>query len=711
MWRFDASPTQPAVAGREDDGFLADPLADPGCRSLYSDPVADDADARINELRALIAHHNERYFALDNPEISDADFDELVVELTRLEGEHPDLATLDSPTQTVGASATFAPVRHAVPMMSLDKAFSGDEFDQWHARLVRMLDGEREIGPFVCELKFDGLAISVRYEDRKLVRAATRGDGTVGEDVTANVATIADVPKELPTGAPSVLEVRGEVYLGISTFAELNASREAAGDALYANPRNTAAGSLRQKDPSVTASRNLRWFSYQLGQVEGGPEFTHHSETFDYLRELGFPVNDQVGVVEGVDAVKAYFDQAEKNRHTFDYETDGAVAKVDSLALQRDFGVTSHHPRWAIAYKFAPEERSTKLLDIHVSIGGKGKATPFAVLEPVFVGGSTVQMATLHNEDQVRVKDVRPGDTVLVRKAGDVIPEVLGPVLSERPKGLPEWEFPTNCSCEHNYPLTRSDGDAAHYCLNPVCPLQRDGWIEHFAARSAMDIEGFGERTVRLFTAHDLLHDVAGIYELDFERVREIEGFGDISVRNLQQSIEASKQRGLGPLLIGLNIRHLGNNGAHLLARAFGHLDRLLESDSDALAAVDGVGPTIAESVAAFFADERNQALIERLRAAGVDFAGPEVIEVEQSLAGLTVVVSGSLAGFSRDGAKEAITSRGGKSPGSISKKTTALVLGESPGASKVTKAEELAVPVLDEAGFVELLETGDLPT
>lgn len=671
--------------------------------------MSDEAATRVDELRALIAYHNERYFAEDAPEISDADFDELVRELADLEADHPDLALADSPTQTVGAAATFAPVRHEVPMMSLDKAFTLDEFDQWHARLSRTVGEGTELGPFVCELKFDGLAISARYEDGRLVRAATRGNGTVGEDVTANVATIADVPKELPAGAPAVLEVRGEVFMAVSDFEKLNAAREAAGEALYANPRNTAAGSLRQKDPSITASRNLKWFAYQLGQVEGGPSFERHSETFDLLAELGFPVNDQVAVVATADEVKAYFESAEERRHDFDYETDGAVVKIDSLMRQRDLGVTSHHPRWAIAFKFAPEEKSTELLDIAVSIGGKGKATPFAVLEPVFVGGSTVQMATLHNEDQVALKDVRPGDTVLVRKAGDVIPEVIGPVLSQRPAGLPEWTFPTHCDCPNQFELTRAEGDAAHYCLHPACPRQRDGWIEHYASRSAMDIEGFGERTVRLFTQRGLLNDIAGIYELDFDRVREIEGFGDISIANMQSSIEASKDRGLGPLLVGLNIRHLGNNGSRLLAKAFGHLDRILEADVETLSAVDGVGPTIAESVAAYFADDTNRAIIERLRTAGVDFAGPEVVEVPQTLEGKAVVVSGSLENFSRDGAKEAITSRGGKSPGSVSKKTLALVLGESPGASKITKAEELGVPVIDEAAFVELLETGEL--
>ena len=672
--------------------------------------MSEKPHVRVDELRRLIAHHNEQYFAHDAPEISDADFDLLVRELAALEAEHPDLAVADSPTQTIGASATFAPVEHVVAMMSLDKAFSLEEFDAWHTRLLRAAGEGRTVEQFVCELKFDGLAISARYENGQLVRAATRGDGRVGEDVTANVATIADVPKQLGNDAPEVLEVRGEVFMAISDFELLNQARRAANEQLYANPRNTAAGSLRQKDPTVTASRNLKWFAYQLGEVQGGPAMAYHSETFDYLARLGFPVNDQVSVVQSVDAVREYFVNAERRRHEFDYETDGAVVKVDDLALQRDLGVTSHHPRWSIAFKFAPEEKSTKLLDIHVSIGGKGKATPFAVLEPVFVGGSTVQMATLHNEDQVRAKDVRPGDTVMVRKAGDVIPEVLGPVLSERPAGLAEWTFPTLCQCENNHPLTRNDGDAAHYCLHPTCPLQRDGWIEHFAARAAMDIEGFGERTVRLFTRQELLSDVAGIYELDFDKVRQIEGFGDISVRNLSASIEASKSRGLGPLLIGLNIRHLGNSGAHVLARAFGHLDAILAADVETLAAVDGVGPTIAESLHAFFATETNREIIERLRNAGVDFAGPEVAQVEQTLDGLTVVVSGSLENFSRDGAKDAIVSRGGKSPGSVSKKTTALVLGDSPGASKVTKAEELGVPIIDEVAFEQLLATGAVP-
>lgn len=666
---------------------------------------------RAAELRDIVRYHDRRYFENDNPEIPDADYDVLRRELEALEAAYPSLITADSPTQLVGGSATFAPVEHVVPMMSLDKAFSMEEFEAWVERLDRRLDHGVADEQYVCELKFDGLAVSVRYENGKLVQAATRGDGKVGEDVTANVWTIASVPKDLGEDAPPVLEVRGEIYMSIAEFDRLNVAREKAGEALYANPRNTAAGSLRQKDAAVTASRNLSWFAYQLGEVtppaDGGPTFTKHSETFTWLKKLGFPVNDEVKVVKSPAAVKKYFANAEEQRATFDYETDGAVVKLDSLARQRELGFTSHHPRWAIAFKFAPEEKTTLLRDIHVSIGSKGKATPFAVLEPVFVGGSTVGMATLHNEDQVKAKNVRPGDTVIVRKAGDVIPEVLGPVLSMRPKDLPEWTFPTHCDCGHE--ITRDEGEAAHYCHNPTCPFQIDGWIEHFAARNAMDIEGFGERTVRVFTSQGLLKDVAGIYELDFEAVGELEGFGEISVRNLQASIETSKSRSLTNLLIGLNIRHVGNTMADALARGFGHMDAILAATEEDYSNLDGVGPTIAKSAMKFFSTEENRAIIERLRDAGVNFEGPEVIDVPQTLTGMAVVVSGGLVNYGRDDAKLAITSRGGKSPGSVSKKTAALVVGEAPGASKVSKAEELGVPIIDEAAFQHLLDHGEL--
>lgn len=685
-------------------------------------PELDEVSRRVDDLRAQIQHHNQRYHELDDPEISDADYDALVRELRSLEEEFPELVTPDSPTQQVGSapSGLFAPVAHRIPMMSLDNAFSDDELEAWGARLERRLAAERGDDPddagdgamaigYVCELKIDGLAMSIRYEGGRYVQAATRGDGRVGEDVTANVATLATVPAELPAGAPPVVEVRGEVYMPVAAFEALNARQAEAGARLFVNPRNSAAGSLRQKDPSVTASRELSWWSYQLGQVEGGPAFARHSESLAWLAELGLPVNPEIRVLATLDEVQAFCRQWEANRHDLPYEIDGVVVKVDDLATRDLLGSTSKAPRWAIAYKFPPEERTTKLLNIAVSIGRTGKATPFAELEPVFVGGSTVGLATLHNQDQVRAKDVRPGDTVVVRKAGDVIPEVVRPVLAERPDGLPEWTFPTECPvCGE--PLQRLEGEAATYCINLGCPARRATAIEHFASRGAMDIEGFGEQTVRLFLERGLLADIADIYSLDYEAIRGLDGFGETSVNNLRAAIEASKERPLGNLLVGLNIAHLGGTGSQVLARHFGHLDALLAASEEDIAGVPGIGPIIAQSVHGFFADEENRALVERLRAAGLNLEGPEAPSVPQTLAGRTVVVTGTLEGFSRDGAEEAITSRGGKSPGSVSKKTTAVVVGESPGASKLTKAEELGIPVLDEAGFVVLLETGELP-
>lgn len=672
--------------------------------------VSTSATERAEALRAQIRYHDTRYYELADPEIPDADYDALVHELVELEAAHPELLTPDSPTQQVAGqrTAAFSPVQHRVPMMSLDNAFSFVELDAWAERLQRRLADEAELGPYFCELKFDGLAVSLRYEDGRYVQAATRGDGRIGEDVTANVATIGVVPSRL-TGAPPVLEVRGEVYMTVDVFEALNAAQEAAGLKRYANPRNTAAGSLRQKDPAVTASRGLSMFCYQLGEVVDGPRFGRHSQSLEWLGELGFPVNPEARVAASVSEARSYIAATLEARHDLPYEIDGAVVKIDDLSQQGLLGSTSRAPRWAIAYKFPPEEKTTRLVDIQVSIGGKGKATPFAVLEPVVVGGSTVQMATLHNEDQVRLKDVRPGDVVVVRKAGDVIPEVLGPVLTERPDGLAEWTFPTECPCPHRSPLEREVGDAAHYCRNPLCPFQLAGWIEHFASRGAMDIEGFGEQRVRLFLDQGLIRDIADIYSLDLDAVRSLEGFGETSVNNLAAAIEASKSRPLGALLFGLNIRHVGETVAHLLARRFGHLDRLAAATLDELEAVEGIGPVIARSVHEWFADELNRDLLGRLRAAGLNLEGPEPDDTPKTLSGLTVVVTGTLANYSRDGAEAAITARGGRSPGSVSKKTTALVVGDSPGASKVTKAEQLGVPVLDEVGFEHLLSTGEL--
>ena len=684
----------------------ADTVNEPGV-----EPAADPA-TRLADLRHRISQANVDYYQHDTPTVPDSAYDAWMREAQAIETAYPDLDDDDSPTKRVAgaATATFSPVAHAVAMMSLDNAFDAGELDAWAERALRGL-GAQTLPALVCELKFDGLAMSIRYERGRLVRAATRGDGRVGEDVTANVRTIAGVPHTLAGQPPAVLEVRGEVYMPLAAFEELNAAQEAAGKARYANPRNTAAGSLRQKDPAVTASRQLAFFAYGLGEIIGGPEFAFHSAALAQLGSYGLPVNTETRVVADLAGVKAYIEHRAEHRHDLAYEIDGVVVKLDDLALQRTLGSTSRAPKWAIAYKFPPEEKTTRLRAIQVSIGGKGKATPFAELEPVFVGGSTVAMATLHNEDQVRLKDVRPGDMVIVRKAGDVIPEVLGPVLAERPADSKPWVFPSVCVCPLRSPLLREGADAAHYCRHPDCPFQLAGWIEHFAGRSAMDIEGFGEQRVRLFCDLGLLRDIGDVYAIDWERVQALEGFGETSVRNLQVAIEASKQRSLGRLLIGLNIRHLGDAGAEWLAAAFGHLDRVIAASEDQLGSVAGIGPVIARSVAEYFRDERHLAIIEKLRAAGVNFVGPETVEPSSLvLAGKSIVVSGALEGFSREEAETAIKSRGAKSPGSVSKSTTALVLGAAPGASKLAKAEALGVPILDEAAFVALLETGELP-
>ncbi len=663
-------------------------------------------------LRAQLRRWNDEYYGHDAPTVPDADYDVTMQELRDLEEAHPELRTPDSPTQLVGAASTttFAPVVHRVPMQSLDNAMDAGELAAWGQRLLRLLGDDAAGARYVCELKIDGLAVSLRYEGGRLVQGATRGDGRTGEDVTANLRTIEALPRRLPAGAPEVLEVRGEVYLPLAAFTALNEGLLAAGQPTYANPRNTAAGSLRQKDATVTAGRHLAFWSYQLGEVVGGPDLTSHHETLRWIAELGFPVNPEIAVLDDLDDVAAHCLSWQERRHDLAYEIDGVVVKLDDLARRERLGATSRAPRWAIAYKFPPEERTTRLLDIQVSIGRTGRATPFAVLEPVLVAGSTVSMATLHNQDQVAIKDVRPGDTVIVRKAGDVIPEVVGPVLAERPRGARRWVFPTDCP-ECGTELVRPEGEAVHRCPNLACPARVAGAIEHFVSRSAMDVEGFGEQRVQQLAQLGVLHDVADVYALDWDQIRELEGMGETSVANLQAAIEASKQRPLDRLLVGLNIRHLGGAGAEAVAAHFGHLDEIMAAEVEELAGVDGVGPVIAASVADWFAQPEHRVLVEKLRAAGVNLVGPERTSLPATLAGRSVVVTGTLAGFTREEVEAAIKARGGKAPGSVSAKTFAVVVGESPGVSKLTKAEALGLPVLDEAGFVHLLETGELPS
>lgn len=684
---------------------------------------------QIAELREQIAHHNRRYHELDDPEITDGEFDLMARELQRLEAEYPDLVGPDSPAAAIGGSpnAAFSPVVHSVRMASLDNAMDLDELRAWGERILRSLNGVP--ARFVGELKIDGVAISIRYERGQYVRAATRGDGTVGEDVTANVATVLGIPGMLSAPdtstsppvhpfIPDLLEVRGEVYLPIATFEDLNRAAGSSGEHRFVNPRNAAAGSLRQKDAAVTASRRLQMWAYQVGEIRGAAPMASHHESLKYLAGLGFPVNPEIRLLDDLEAVIAHCQHWQQHRHDLDYEIDGVVIKVDDLAQRELLGSTSRAPRWAIAFKFPPEERTTILNDIQVSVGRTGRVTPFAVLEPVFVSGSTVAMATLHNEDQVRVKDVRPGDTVVVRKAGDVIPEVVGPVLAMRPSDSEPWVFPTRCPCPMASTLQRPEGEANTRCVEPACPFQRDQRVIYWASRQAMDIDGLGERTITQLSAASMIADPADLYSLTADQVEHLEGFARPSAEKLIAAIAESRQRPLLRLLTALGIKHLGPAVAAALGQRFGTLDRVIAADATELAAVEGVGAVIAGSIRAWFDVSGNQGFIEKLRAAEINFGDLERAAISaggvggglpQVLAGLTVVVTGTLPGYTREGAIEAITGRGAKSPGSVSAKTFALVVGDSPGASKVAKAEQLGIPILNPAGFEELLTSGRL--
>jgi len=666
--------------------------------------------ARVDELRALIKGYDAQYYLEDASDIGDAEYDALKDELLTLEEQHPELIKADSPTQTVGTapSALFAAITHRTPMMSLDKVTTLEEILSWGARLQKLLAPE-DGSPLVCEPKIDGLSISLTYENGRLTRGATRGDGRVGEDVTPNVRTVAAIPGQLALAQseiPEILEVRGEVYLPVSAFEELNRRQATAGLRSFSNPRNAAAGSLRQKDPGITAGRALGAFFYQVDGVRG---LATQSGSLDLLRRAGLPVNPETTVVPNLGAVFAYCRDLESRRHELGYEIDGVVVKVEDRALHARLGATSHAPRWAVAYKFPPEEQSTRLEDILVSIGRTGRATPFAKLQPVRIAGSVVGLASLHNEDQVRLKDVRPGDTVVVRKAGDVIPEVVGPVLSARPPGSEPWSFPKTCpSCASRF--VRLDGESDNYCVNAHCPAQRVQRIVHFSSRGAMDIEGLGEQRVAQFVAAGLLSDAADCYHLQVPDLIGLEGFGELSAMNLVAAIDDSRSKPLANLLTALGIRHVGGTVAAALASTFGDLDRLMSASEEELASVEGIGGVIAASLVRYFGSEDNRAMIERLRAGGVQFGAAGGPQLSQTLIGKSIVVTGTLSGLSREEAEAAIIGRGGKSPGSVSARTTAVVVGDSPGAAKVTKAEALGVRVLDEQEFVKVLETGELP-
>ena len=666
-----------------------------------------DSSARIQELRALLRDHSHRYYVLDDPIVSDAEYDALLRELIALETDQPELVTTDSPTQRVGSTPSdlFASVTHRQRMFSLDNAESSDEVEAWQTRLERQLD--RAPGAYVCELKIDGLAVSLTYEHGLLAQAATRGDGVLGEDITANVRAIQSIPLRLLGDPPDLVEARGEIYMPLDAFDALNERQASAGDRLFTNARNAAAGSVRQKNPAVTAERNVSVWIYQLGHMEGGPTLASHSETLGYLQSLGLRVNPATAVVPDLAGVLDYVANVEKTRSSLAYQTDGVVIKTDALADQDAAGFTAKAPRWAIAYKFAPEEQITRLNGIEINIGRTGAATPFAVLEPVFVGGANVGMATLHNEEELQRKDVRIGDYVIVRRAGDVIPEVVGPVVSRRTGDETVWHMPADCPFCGN-PIVRPEGEKVARCTGGlVCPSRVREWLFHFAGRSAMDIEGMGYKTVDLLLSNSLINSPADIFFLAPDDLMQFEGWGQTSVDNLMSAIDAARDQPVARLLIGLGIRHVGGTVARLLARAVPDLRELLDSDVESLAAVEGVGPIIAESVVAWGQDPDNRQLIDRFAEGGVRLVDPEP-EGNRSdlLAGVTVVITGTLETLGRDAAKLAVEENGGKVTSSVSGKTTALVAGESPG-SKLAKAESLGVTVLDEAGFLELLAQG----
>ncbi|MBX7430662.1 NAD-dependent DNA ligase LigA [Mycobacterium sp. Y57] len=683
-------------------------------------PAEQAGDAALRrqwqELAEEVREHQFRYYVRDAPVISDAEFDALLRRLQALEDDHPELRTPDSPTQLVGGAGfatDFTPAAHLEPMLSLDNAFTPDELAAWAERI------KGEIGAdvnYLCELKIDGVALALVYRGGRLVRAATRGDGRTGEDVTLNARTISDVPERLSGTEefplPEVLEVRGEVFFRVADFEELNAGLVAEGKPPFANPRNSAAGSLRQKNPAVTARRNLRMICHGLGHAEGFSPVTLH-DAYRALRAWGLPVSDHTTQVNGLDAVTERIAYWGEHRHDVEHEIDGVVVKVDEVALQRRLGATSRAPRWAVAYKYPPEEATTKLLDIRVNVGRTGRVTPFAYMEPVKIAGSTVGLATLHNASEVKRKGVLIGDTVVIRKAGDVIPEVLGPVVDLRDGTEREFVMPTHCPECGTMLAPAKEGDADIRCPNSrSCPAQLRERVFHVAGRGAFDIEGLGYEAAAALLAAGVISDEGDLFGLTAEDLLRTDLFttkaGEVSAngKRLLVNLGRAKAQPLWRVLVALSIRHVGPTAARALATEFGSLRAVESASEEELAAIEGVGPTIAAAVTDWFTVDWHRAIVDKWRAAGVRMADERDTSVKRTLEGLTVVVTGSLAGFSRDGAKEAIIARGGKAAGSVSKKTDYVVAGDSPG-SKYDKAVELGVPVLDEDGFARLLEFG----
>lgn len=695
--------------------------------------------ARAAELNRILNHAAYAYYALDNPELTDAEFDRLLIELQQLEAAYPELVTEDSYTQRVGGyvSEQFEPVQHAARMYSMDDAMNLEELDAWLSRTDEAL-GASPTNPvaYTCELKIDGLGVALTYRDGQFVRAATRGDGSTGENVTANVLTISDVPRELALaglervenrGLNQSIEVRGEVYMPKHSFIRLNEDADAAGKQPFANPRNAAAGSLRQKDPKITAHRDLETFIYAV--ADEGPLDVHSQwEFLNWLRSCGFNVNPHARRCLSAQEVHDFCAQALEQRGDLNYDIDGVVVKVDSFASQEALGFTSRAPRWAIAFKFPPEEKQTVLREIRIQVGRTGVLTPVAEFDPVTVAGSTIARATLHNLDEIRRKNVREGDTIIVHKAGDVIPEVVGPVLSLRPADAVEFQMPTTCpSC--GSPVIQEEGEVAFRCVSIDCPAQAVERLIHWGSRKAMDIDGLGDELINRMVEEGVLSDVADFYDklteetlasmptgrvYDTDTADHLSGdsipVGHTIAKKVMAKVEESKTRGLGRVLFGIGMRHVGANVAELLAQEFGSIQALATAPVEKIAEIPGIGPKIAESVHEFFSIPENVAVIERLRQAGVvlEEEKPEN-ELPQTLAGLTFVLTGTLEHFTRDEAGAQLKAMGAKVSGSVSKKTSFVVAGEAAG-SKLTKAESLGVPVLDEAALQQILETGQAP-
>lgn len=688
-----------------------------------TEPEGDvSAAQRVDALRAQISEHNHRYHVLDAPIVSDAEYDRLMGELQALEEAHPDLITPESPTQRVGGQplSAFASVRHAVPMLSLGNAFESDDIEAFNKRVAETLRGAGLAGAdglveYETELKFDGLAVSLRYEGGKLVRAATRGDGRTGEDITSNIRTLRSVPLSLRSGFPQVLEVRGEVLMNRRDFDRLNEAQQKRGDKVFVNPRNAAAGSLRQLDPRITATRPLRFYAYGWGEFRGGDEDAAglpeaalprdtHSGMLDWLAELGLPVSPHRGIVRGVEGLLEYYETTGRSRPQLPFDIDGVVYKVNSLRAQEVLGFVARAPRFAIAHKFPAQEETTRLMDIEVQVGRTGAITPVARLQPVFVGGVTVTNATLHNEDEIRRKDVRIGDTVVVRRAGDVIPEVVGPVLELRPADAREFSMPTHCPVCGSA-IERPEDEAIARCTGGLfCAAQRKQSLRHAAGRKALDIEGLGEKLVDQLVDSGRVQSLADLFTLRAEDLLLLDRMGRKSADNLIEALEKARSPELGRLLYALGIRHVGESTARDLALHFGSIDAVMGADEEALLQVHDVGPVVAGSIARFFAEPHNREIIAELAEAGVHAHAEQRPEGgAQRLAGKTFVLTGTMPGWTRDEATRHILAAGGKVSGSVSKKTAYVVAGEEAG-SKLAKAQDLGVPVLDEDGLKGLL-------